>query len=298
MAHRDIIIVTAYFRPEFLHTCLYNIYNCRESLNKDVWVYHDQKFDDCKKFPQEFVETEEVMAYWKRGFGNRFRAVMRPENGFYGNSYNVLGAYAKAYETDSEYVYLIEDDVFITPDFFKWHEAVQKEGDYFCTIAGQCDRNPDMTGQTAGGYFESQQYASLGVGWKRENLRYVTEHNTIDYFHNPTPYIMKRFPSSTFGLWAMEQDGLIQRVMEEQLQKSAWAAIPKAYHVGLWGYHRSIGQFAMEEAGLLNLPLKKKIENLCKAVSDKTWLNRVADFQSDIQPFPTDAPQWDKVSRI
>ncbi len=296
--HRDIIIVPAYFRPEFLHMCLFNLYACKESLNKDVWICHDQKFDDMKIFSSDFSEVEEVVTYWKRGFGNRLRCILRPEHGFYGNSYNVLASYVKAYETDAQYVYLVEDDVFVTPDFFRWHEAAQKAGDYFCTIAGKCDRNPDMAGAPAGGYFESSQYASLGVCWKREHLQYVTEHAQIDYYHNPTPYILNRFPHSQYGLWAMEQDGLIQRVMEASLQKAAWAAVPKAYHVGLWGYHRSIGETAMTEAGLTKLPLKQKIENLCKVVCDKDWIQKVADFQTDLHPFPLDPPQWDTVSLV
>lgn len=298
MTHRDIVIVPAYFRPEYLHLCLYNIFNCRESLNKDIWIYHDQKFDDLKKFAAEFTEIEEVMAYWKRGFGNRFRAVMRPENGFYGNSYNVLGAYQKAFETDAQFVYLIEDDVFITPDFFRWHEAVQKEVDPFCSVAGQCDRNPDKTGESAGGYFESSEYASLGVCWKREKLEPVIEHAQVDYFHNPTPYVLKHFPKTNLGLKMMEQDGLVQRVMEKSFQKAVWAAVPKAYHVGLWGYHRSIGLDAMTDAGLTHLPLKEKIENLTKVVCNQEWLNKVASFQTDLQAFPIDAPVWEKVSRI
>src|SRR5256885_1557303 len=112
--HRDIVIVPAYFRPEFLQLCLEHLWDCPEMLNKDVWIYQDQKYDDREKFKTELEETEYVVAYWKRGFGNRLKAVLRPENGFYGNSYNVLSAYAKAYETDAKYVYLVEEDVFVT----------------------------------------------------------------------------------------------------------------------------------------------------------------------------------------
>src|SRR4051812_30337557 len=143
---RDIVILPAYFRPEFMHLAIEKLYACPEMLNKDLWIYHDQKHDDMKVFGADFADVENDLVYWKRGFGNRLRTVIRPENGFYGNSYNVLGAYQKAYETDAKYVYLVEEDVLVTPDFFRWHESVQESGDHFCTIAGQSDRNPPHSG--------------------------------------------------------------------------------------------------------------------------------------------------------
>lgn len=261
-------------------------------LVKDVWVYQDMKYDDSVKFKAELEETGFVLDYWKRGFGNRLKAVIRPENGFYGNSYNVLSAYAKAYETDAKYVYLVEEDVFVTPDFFRWHEAVQNADNFICTIAGKTEANCiEFQGDTTGGYFASEHYRSLGVCWKRENLKEVVRHAVFDYFHNPTPYILKNFPDSQFGLRMMEQDGLIHRVMEQTFQLAGWACLPRAYHVGVYGYHRGIGTDNMFVG-----TFPERVEMIRKAVSDSAWLKKVADFQVDIQAFPTSPlPSWDKV---
>jgi len=295
MAHRDIVIVPAYFRPEFLHLCIEHLYACPEMLNKDLWIYHDQKFDDLKTFESDFSDVENDLVYWRRGFGNRLRTVIRPENGFYGNSYNVLGAYAKAFETDAKYVYLVEEDVLVTPDFFKWHEAVQNNGNYFSSVAGQCDRNETIfKGDAIDCYFESEQYASLGVCWKRENLQSVIEHAVFEYYHNPTPHILKHFPNSKFGLWAMEQDGLIQRIMEQRFQKAAFACVPRAYHVGIWGYHRHIGADNLFQGNFA-----ERTEQLRISVRNKEWLDKVAGFQNDIQPYPSEPiPVWESVQRI
>jgi hypothetical protein len=292
MAHRDIVIVPCYFRPEFLHLCLENLYICPEMLDKDVWVCQDIKYDDLIKFKDEMYETERVLEYWKRGFGNRLKAIRRPENGFYGNSYNVLSAYVKAYETDAKYVYLVEEDVFVTPDFFRWHEAVQVQEDFFCTIAGKSECNPvSFEGQIAGAYFRSEHYRSLGVCWKRENLREITQHAELEYYRNSAPYIIKHFPNSPFGLGMMEQDGLIQRIMAQTFQIAAWACLPRAYHVGVYGYHRGIGKDNMFVG-----TLPERTEMLRKAVADPEWLKKVASFQIDVQSFPpSEIPSWEKV---
>ena len=291
--HRDIVIVPAYFRPEFLHLCIEHLYACPDLLNKDVWIYQDMKHDDRETFKEELRETEIVLDYWKRGFGNRLKAVIRPENGFYGNSYNVLSAYQKAYETDAKYVYLVEEDVFVTPDFFRWHEAVQEqEPNFFCTIAGKAEANNiSFAGEIAGAYFASEHYRSLGVCWKRENLKEIVRHAQFEYFHNSTTYLLKHFPDSNLGLTMLEQDGLIQRIMEQTFQLAGWACLPRAYHVGVYGYHRGIGKDNMFVG-----TFPERVEMIRKAVSDPEWLKKVADFQTDVQAFPLqETPSWEKV---
>lgn len=273
----DVVIVPTYFRPEFLYLGLEKVYEARESENKLIWIYQDRKYGDIEQFRNELADTETVVEYWQRAFGNRLRAVMRPEHGYYGNSCNILAAYAKAYQSEAQFVYLVEDDVLVTEDFFEWHDQVQTDIP-FCSIAGFCDRNSAHSGDC----FESSEYASLGVCWNRTNLSAVVEHANSDYYRNPTPYILKHFPSSKHGLWAMEQDGLIQRIMEQRLTKAVWASTPKAFHIGVYGYHRSIGPD--------NMPLgtlAERIEFYRKAVSDPAWLAKVAGFQSDVQAFPS-----------
>ena len=278
-----------------LYLCIEHLYDCEEMLDKDLWVFHDRKIDDIKQFEGALREVQTVLEYWKRPFGNRMRLVMRNENPYYGNSYNVLNAYAEAYKTDAKYVYLVEEDVLVTPDFFRWHDAVQ-EYNPFCSIAGHTYRNKKtFSGDVQGAYFESEEYASLGVCWKRENLDYVVRHATKPYFHNATPYILKHFPGSKYCFAMMEQDGLIQRVMEQLFRPAAWSARPRAFHVGMWGYHRSIGSKAMIEAGVANLPLMEKIENLRQHISDQGWINSVAGFQSDVVAYPKEIPEWSEV---
>lgn len=276
MVGMDIVIVPTYFRPEFLYLSLEKIHEAEGSDTKLIWIYQDRKFGDIDQFANELAETETVIEYWGRAFGKRLRAFMRAENGYYGNSLNVLGAYAKAYQTDAKLVYLVEDDILITPDFFTWHESVQNS-DAFCSVAGSCDRNT----LTMLDDFLCSEYASLGVCWKRENLAAIIEHANQDYYRNQTPYILKHFPSSHLGLKMMEQDGLIQRIMEQRHEWAMYSVPPRAFHVGVFGYHRSIGPDNMFQGSL-----PERIEFYRRAVSDKDWLTKVAGFQSDVQAFP------------
>lgn len=282
--HRDVILVPAYFRPEFLYLCLENIYNARGSENKDIWICHDRKFGDEEQFAGDLLEIEAVVEYWHRIFGNRLKPVMRPQTGYYGNSYNVLQAYRKAFQTDCKYVYLIEDDVLITPDFFEWHEKIQSSSvEPFCTIAGSCDRNHYPSGaDDPDDYFNSSEYASLGVCWKRENLESILVHANQDYYRTLGAYVVQHFPHSKMGLKMVEQDGLIQRIMEQQFKFATYAVNSKAFHVGVYGYHRSIGADNM-----ISGTLPERTDFWRSAVSDKNWLEKVAGgFQTDIQPFP------------
>jgi hypothetical protein len=98
-------------------------------------------------------------------------------------------------------------------------------------------------------------------------------------------YLFNMFPNTKYKFNEMiEQDGLICRIMEQDNKIAAWSVQNRALHIGLWGYHRSIGQKAMIDAGLhMDNTLIQRVEILRKLLRDKEWINKVADFQTDIQ---------------
>lgn len=260
--------------------------------SKEIWVVEDHKPTD-DAFPDTMKETIEVISFWSKVFGKRLIPKIRPVNTFLGNSYNVLSAYAAAYKTDAKYVYLIEDDILVAQDFFKWHELFQRNYIPFCTIAGACDLVPPppyslSSSDTSAIYFVSSIYRSLGVCWPRENLKRVVEHNTPDYYtteQGMVDYLFYKFPDTKYKFNEMiEQDGLICRIMERDNELAAWSVKNRAFHIGLWGYHRSIGQKAMIESGLhMDHTLLERIEILRKLIRNADWLKQVASFQTDLQ---------------
>ena len=231
-------------------------------------------------------ETVWVVDFWKKIFGKRLIPKIRPVNTFLGNSYNVLSAYTAAYHTDAKYVYLIEDDIIVSKDFFKWHMDVRHYTECFCSIAGACDLVPVPPETII--YFTSPVYRSLGVCWKRENLEEVVKHDGPLYYtteQGMVDYLFNMFPNTKYKFNEMiEQDGLICRIMERDKKLAAWSVKNRAHHIGLWGYHRSIGQKAMIDAGLhTNHTIQERIEILRKLLKDHDWIKSVADFQTDIQ---------------
>lgn len=285
---KDIIIIPSSWRPEFLYLCLESLAQCPEVSSKEIWIAEDHKPSD-DAFPDTMRETIWVVDFWKKVFGKRLIPKIRPVNTFLGNSYNVLAAYSAAYNTDAKFVYLIEDDILISKDFFKWHERAQRQN-FFCSIAGACDkvavvqsRPPEILT-----YFASPVFRSLGVCWKRENLEEIVKHNGPLYYSTEqgmVDYLFNMFPNTKYKFNEMiEQDGLICRIMERDNKLAAWSVQNRALHIGLWGYHRSIGQKAMIEAGLhMDNTILQRVEILKKLLRDKEWINKVADFQTDIQ---------------
>lgn len=287
----DVIIILSSWRPEFLYLCLEAISKC-DLTDKEIWIVQDHKQGD-DAFPQAIEDTQEVIKIWKNLLGDKITPILRPLNGFYGGTYNFLSALNRAYKTDCRYVYEIEEDIIVTEDFFNWHEAIQADGNFFCSIGCQFDLDHDGN-QIApayrnieNGYFKYPYCRTVGICFKRENLAGILEHYIPDYYTSEqtmVDYLWEKFPNFKYGYSLIEYDGLISRIMEKNNYIAAVACAPRARHVGIWGYHRSIGLKAMEEAGLIHDTLMNRIEILEEKLNDPEWLKSVADFQIDIHP--------------
>ena len=159
---------------------------------------------------------------WKNFRSCRCKSGIERPHQFPGNSFNVLMAYRDAYhQTESEYVYLVEDDVMVHPLFFAWHQTQHENyPDIGCSIAVM--KEP-----------QHGHYASLGVCFRRETLRLILPHCRVAYFQNVRAYCRTRFPPLQSDC---EQDGLFCRLLIRH--RVVWASTPLAQHVGWYGYHR------------------------------------------------------------
>jgi hypothetical protein len=238
----DIVLVPTYSRPEYLHLCLEAISKADGGRDKAVWIARDCHKSDGGKYAREAADIKAVIEEYGQVFAE-LRFIERAPHSYYGNSFNTLELYREAFGTDAEFVYLIEDDVIVESDFFRWHEAVQGRGSYFCSIARYiCNDGRSFPADDSEAYIEStRDYASLGVCFRRENLKLITRHCCDEYYRSMTSYIVRTFPNSWLGSEFSEQDGLIQRVIKESGMPTAWACLPRAYHIGIHGYHRSRG---------------------------------------------------------
>ncbi len=241
---RDIVLVPTYGRAEYLTLCLENLAAATGAIEKEVWISHDRHHNDAGAVIGESERSRPVA----ENFAGAFRKVdfqVRAPHSFVGNSYNCLELYkAAASLSDVRYIYLVEDDVLVSSDFFSWHEAVQARGDYFATVGWQCFRNPafKLTDDPTGYIETNKDFASIGVCWRREKLAPFLRHATPEYYRNPTVYLPQNFPKSQHGTGWSEQDGIITRMLEETNDRwLAWPSLPRCVHVGISGYHRPQG---------------------------------------------------------
>jgi hypothetical protein len=169
-------------------------------------------------------------------------------------SYNVLNGYLVAAGMADNYVFMIEDDIFPGHDFFRCHYNLQElERGLFCSIATRNQNTRHYSGNIAQSdnqftYKVTSQpvYQSLGVCFNKEVVKQlIAPHaQSAQYYKNPRPYCLTHFKSS-IGADFVEQDGLIRRIHERTKMPIAYPDYPRAYHAGLYGYHRLIEDVRM-----------------------------------------------------
>ena len=280
----DIVLIPTFRRPEYLTLCLEHIVEAMAQADgwKQVIVMHDQH-------TMESVETTRQVV---RSFQEKLQVEfdVRKPHQYYGNSYNCLELYKTAFDAGTaRYIYLIEDDVLVTPDFFAWHEAVQERGDYFATVGWKCMRNKDFKqSDDPSGYIETNKdFASIGICWRPDKLRTFIRHATPEYYSNSDAYLRKAFPNSRYhGGWT-EQDGIVTRMLEETNDRwIAWPSRSRCTHVGISGYHRNAGyKFAGQNAGR---NINECVDELRHAVRTPGRLAQLSqDPFNDVDVLPT-----------
>jgi hypothetical protein len=145
--------------------------------------------------------------------------------------WNILNSLKAGWETGAEYITMVEEDVLVTPDFFKRHIEMQESGDYFVTCGRQLF------------YLPENYYSNPGTMYRRDKLALVIPHINSAYFSDLHGYLDRHFgPMSDGGVL---DDGTIRRVMRS-VGGEAKCAVPKiCQHVG-WHYYQKMAQYKNE----------------------------------------------------
>jgi hypothetical protein len=230
---REIVIVPAWRRPEFLKACLTRLLRADDGA-PEYWICLDRGYDPAVETVADwFVSQEEVAGRVRVG---------RREHRFHGNSYNVLSGYREALAERATLVHLVEEDVLVGADYFTFHrEAHALAPEAFSVSACRnqffpvgTEPEPDESALYLHG-----SYQSIGVSLKAARLRAVMPHVSVRYFSQMVAYCARHFPHSALNRGHTEQDGLLNRVREALRLHTAYAAVPRAYHVGFSGYNRA-----------------------------------------------------------
>jgi hypothetical protein len=271
MTQRDVVIVPTFDRPEWLWVCLEYIAAAKPAESTIIQVYEDIRTDKPKGFTIE-MEMLATIRYFEKVFGKQFRYCATSPHSRYGNSYNLLSALHEATLCETRLVYIIEDDVLITRDFFRWNEAVfEQKLTPWVACAGRLNR--------------SLNFESNGRYEMDEAIKDLTMCKSVVGAYNSWATCFPRQSLEQFFGWfdwktefkpGIEQDMIIQDYMRKNKLVSTWPYVPRAFHTGWNSYHRS---------GLsLYGTLEERISALRKIVTNKSKIQEMAGL-SEMDPF-------------
>lgn len=232
---KDIVIIPAFNRPEYLYFTLLLIRE--EPLHAEMKYLFALDYGYSKKCLEVIDEMMKGLDYEiVYHNGTRFGAMKQ--------SYNLLETYRKATEQAKEFVFLIEDDIFIGKSFFKSHYQIHaKHPDLFCSIGSKLHNpqssKPQTMVATTCQTSPDSIYQSWGVCFRKSVLKeLVLIHANENYYKRHTQYMMSAFPTHWLKTTFTEQDGLIRRIADLSGRSIGYPDYPRCYHAGIWSYHR------------------------------------------------------------
>lgn len=233
MDGKDLLIIPAFNRPEMLQLCLESLVQTGELGQFEIWVCVDDhravRYDPDVAKPLDWLLREHRIPVTVK---------LRKVSDTYGNSRNIMEAYKEAFHTSARFVFMAEDDILVTQDFFRWCYETHLDHPLDCVVATRPERGIPIE-QKAGFYVDSD-FASGAVCWKRSSLGSVVDHANPSFYNRLAEYCDEHYPESLLRGCYGEQDGLIRRICEDEQLKVAWPWYSRARHIGIYGFHDTI----------------------------------------------------------
>ena len=263
---RDVVLVVAWRRPEFLLMSLSHVLAATYADDHEYIFLFDHDVD-----PLVRAVAEAFPASHKRMHYTPQHEFMR------GNSFNVLEGYRYAHMVAralrSELVYLLEEDVWVARDYFAFHRAAHAQqhraigampaeaaGKVFQVVGFSIQLNTGEFGEdhaaavsrcaaeTAEGellrstVLLRHHYTSVATSFDTDSLDVIARHATKRYYEAPSEYIAAEWGAEGIPGFKpeqfTEQDGLLNR----DTKKNGWWTLsprcPRAFHAGFTGYNR------------------------------------------------------------
>lgn len=273
----DVVLIPCFSRPEFLEICLEQI--AKNDCDDLLFLFHID------------FDYNPLMLGVINKFPYNKMSIYNPRHGYKRKlPVNILEGYRKAFDLSDNLVFMIEEDMIISDDFFKWHREIHKDGDFFCSIASKNNNlNRDLVFDTdLNKYYTSHfTYQSLGVCFNKDVLeKYVFPHSYKRYYRNNEKYCLEAFPQSKLGMKWCEQAGLIRRIQEKISMPIAYPHTPRAYHAGFYGKNRNGRSFSVQ-----------KLREIC---FDHTLMKQYAlneNYYIDSMPINLKNDSWDGVQK-
>lgn len=277
-------LIPAYFRPEMLHFVLKQIEKA-EGAEKLHYVFNvDFGFNHTiLSVIRHFPFSHEIRIQ-KRFEGHKDAK----------QSFNLLDGYLYCAARTDKLVYMIEDDIMISNDFFKFHEQAQQFPN-FCTIGV---KNPnrkiyEMEVSNIDIYKTNNDYCSLGVCFDKDVInKHIAPHINKEYFNNPYKYVENHFPKSGISGSYCEQDGLIRRIQMQLDLPIIYPVVPRAFHAGFYGKNRKkyiSGSFEQR---------KKYVEKIIFDDEQMRLNAMIPEYYEDSRPCNLTIEHWENLKLI
>lgn len=242
----NVVLIPAFNRPEFLWLCLEHIIK-NSDYNENHYIinldkgYRRQNIDVINAFRKHFNSLEKY-------------EIKTNVNGVAKQSHGLLKGFQYAQSKSSDLVYMIEEDIMVSDQFFRWHKAIhQREPNIYCSIATR-NNNTRLApvNDYSKYYLMKGDYQSLGVCFKRDQLNHILKHANNSYYNAPFHYCATHWPKSPISNNFVEQDGLHRRILIELDLDVAFSYDGFAFHGGYYGYHRTV-----RETGTMEQKIEK-----------------------------------------
>ena len=229
----SVVVIPCFSRADFLEVCLDHIVKA-DDFDKHKYLfcldygYNPEVVKIINKYPLTAALLKVPDNHLKDGK----------------QSFNVINGLVTAAGLSDDKVYYIEDDCLISKDFFTFTAGVVEKEDVYCCIASMSDRPTIKPVDDGNCYYVKENdndYRGIGVCFSTAKLNeYLKPHHDMRYYRNIKGYCTRYFPDSILkGQWT-EQDGLQRRIIEKNKLKVAFSSVPRCFHAGFYGYHRSV----------------------------------------------------------
>lgn len=222
MSQKSVVVMPTCSRPEFLALALEKLSQTPESEALDVRIYLDcsctERLDEVDYVRKTYLPTAGVY------LANEHPVAPS-------GTWNILNALKAGYETGAEYIFLVEEDVMVYPDFFSWHLSAQASGNYFAT----CGRLRSQ--------YKSDHYTNPGSCFRRDKLAEVVEYITPEFFQDRRGFMDRQFGQMDEA--SDLDDGLVRRVIRYVGGEVKYPDRPVCAHQG-FRYYNQFVQFKTE----------------------------------------------------
>lgn len=283
----DTLLIPCWRRPEFLHHCLSNLVATGDLSSVHVIFKPDTGHSR---------ETVEMIERWAPSLPSwEIASAIPSRNRQTKQSLNVLSGYIYAASMSDSLVFMVEEDIMVGRDFFRFHRALHDaEPSLFCSLSPRNhNRSIPEIAQSEAYYLSHGDFCSWGTCFRREVIEgMIAPHVNEDYLSRPQSYCAAMWPDSAVNRGHVEQDGLIRRIQEASERPTAYPHMPRAFHAGWYGYNR------IQHVGG---NLQQRIDRVCATIYDPAAMRKAClneDYFNDSRPEALELDTWTRLRRI